>query len=174
MTDSWLVGTCYFGSWALDHPLSEQQISNAQNAEFIWISHGHPDHLHHESLHLLPKGKTVLLPDHYDRDIETFLTSEGFSVQILEYRKWYRLHPELEILCLDNENQDAILIARFGEALVINLNDSPFYGERPFLRKLVRNHPNDKVYVLQLCSIDADMRNFVDELGQWTIEPLRS
>ena len=42
-TDPWLVGTCYFGSWALDHPLSSAQIANVQNAEYIWISHGHPD-----------------------------------------------------------------------------------------------------------------------------------
>jgi hypothetical protein len=170
-TDPWLVGTCYFGSWALDHPLTAEQIDNVRNSEFIWISHGHPDHLHHESLRLIPRGKTVLIPDHYDRDIAQFLGAEGFSVEILPYRGWRRLHPQLEILCLDNENQDAILIARFGEALVINLNDSPYFGEYRFIRRLVRDHPNDRVFVLQLCSIDADMKNIVDESGRRTIEP---
>ena len=28
-TDPWLVGTCYFGSWALDHALTDQQIRRA-------------------------------------------------------------------------------------------------------------------------------------------------
>ena len=169
-TDPWLVGTCYFGSWALDHALSEQQIRNIQNSPYIWISHGHPDHLHHESLQLIPKDKTILLPDHYDSDIADFLRQQGFSVEILKYRAWRRLHPELEVLCLDNENQDAILIARFGDALVINLNDSPHFGEQPFIRGLVAKHPNDRVFLLQLCSIDADMRNLVDEHGRRTIE----
>ena len=32
-TDPWLFGTCYFGSWALDHPLSEVQIETMKQAE---------------------------------------------------------------------------------------------------------------------------------------------
>jgi hypothetical protein len=170
VTDPWLAGTCYFGSWALDHALSEQQIRRAQESEYIWISHGHPDHLHADSLRLLPRGKKILVPDHYDRDIADFLIGEGFAVEILTYRTWRRVHPQLEVLCIDNENQDSVLIARFGGALVIDLNDSPFFGEQPFIRSLISKHPNDKVFVLQLCSIDADMRNFVDEHGQRTIQ----
>ena len=77
-TDPWLKGTAYFGSWALDHPLSDAQIRNMTSAEHIWISHGHPDHLHDESLNLLPAGKKILLPDHYDKDIFNHLTERGF------------------------------------------------------------------------------------------------
>lgn len=171
ITDPWLIGTCYFGSWALDLTLTQEQIDRACASDYIWISHGHPDHLHHESLKLLPKGKTILIPDHFDRDIYNFLMGEGFRVEILPYRAWRRLSPEIEILCIDNENQDAILVVRLGDALVLNLNDAPFCGEFAFLRRLVRSHPNDQVYVLQLCSIDADMLNFVDDSGKRTIEP---
>jgi hypothetical protein len=168
-TDPWLKGTCYFGSWALDHPLNDQQIRNVQQSQYIWISHGHPDHLHHESLEVIPRSAKILIPDHYSRGIYDFLAGLGFCVAVLRYRTWVRLHPELEVLCIDNENQDAILVARFGNALIVNLNDSPFFGERRFLRNMVKHHPNDRVFVLQLCSIDADMRNFVDETGQRTI-----
>ena len=171
VTDPWLTGTCYFGSWALDHPLSEAQIRNIQTSEYIWISHGHPDHLHHESLELIPRTAKFLVPDHYDRDIFNFLTGMGFTVEILPYRTWHRLHPDLEVLCIDNENQDSILVARFGNALVIDLNDSPFFGEEQFLRRLVRQHPNDRVFVAQLCSVDADMRNFVDASGTRLLDP---
>jgi len=169
-TDPWLTGTCYFGSWSLDHPLTPQQIANVQRSQFIWISHGHPDHLHHQSLNLIPKNKVILVPDHYDHEIAHFLAEEGYSVETLKYRTWRRLHPQLEILCLDNENQDAILIARFGDALVINLNDSPYFGEYGFIRRLVRRHRNERVFVLQLCSIDADMKNIVDANGERIIE----
>ena len=65
VTDPWLVGTCYFGSWALDHALTAEQIQNAVNSDYVWISHGHPDHMHHESLDLFPAGQKFLLPDHY-------------------------------------------------------------------------------------------------------------
>jgi hypothetical protein len=140
-TDPWLVGTCYFGSWALEKPLTPDQIRRACESEFIWLSHGHPDHLHPDSLAMMPRGKKILIPDHYDTDIKTFLEGEGFAVEVLKYRQWRRLDADVEVMCLDNENQDAILVVRLGDA------------------------PNDKRFILQLCSIDADMMNFVDAAG---------
>jgi Beta-lactamase superfamily domain len=165
-TDPWLKGTCYFGSWALDYPLDAQQIQRIQNAQYIWVSHGHPDHLHPESLQIIPKSVKFLIPDHYNSDIYDYLSNLGFDTQIVRYRSWIRLHDQLELLCLDNENQDAILVVRFGNSLIINVNDSPFCGEWRFLHNLTKQHQNDRVFLLQLCSIDADMRNFVDETGE--------
>ena len=111
-TDPWLTGRAYYDSWALHHPLTDAEIQSVIDSQFIWISHGHPDHLHMESLALLPKGKKVFVPDHYSAEIATTIAGEGFDVEVMEYRKWYSLTPELEILCLDNINQDAILIMR--------------------------------------------------------------
>jgi hypothetical protein len=165
-TDPWLVGTCYFGSWALDHALTPEQIGNAVHSDYIWISHGHPDHLHHESLDLFPKGKKFLIPDHYDSEIRNFLTEKGFDVTVLKYREWFPVSPTVQAMCLDNINQDAVLIVRLGDGLVINMNDSPTAGELSFLRGLVRRHPNAKTYLAALCSIDADMFNFVDGAGK--------
>ncbi len=54
-TDPWLGGTAYFGSWALDHDLSHEQIENVHNSPFIWISHGHPDHFHWASIRSLSR-----------------------------------------------------------------------------------------------------------------------
>lgn len=164
-TDPWLKGTCYFGSWALDHPLSAQQIANMTGAEWIWISHGHPDHLHDESLGMLPAGKKILLPDHYDRDIFNHLQGRGFNVTVLPWREWFQLAPGIRVMCMDNINQDAILVMEIEGALVINLNDSPLCGEYRFLRNLIRGYPREKVWLLALCSIDADMFNVVDENG---------
>jgi hypothetical protein len=164
-TDPWLVGTCYYGSWALDHPLTPTQIERVQNAEYIWISHGHPDHLHEESLGLLPRRKKILLPDHYDSDIRDFLLQQNFEVEILPYRTWRQLSATVRVLCIDNRNQDAVLVIEAGDSLILNLNDSPLCGEFRFLRRLVRARPRSKTYLLALCSMDADMMNFVDSNG---------
>ena len=134
-TDPWLTGTCYFGSWALDHPLSQQQIRNFVEAEWIWISHGHPDHLHDASLTMLPAGKKFLLPDHYDNDIALNLQGRGFDVTILPYRTWYPLTSRIRVMCIDNINQDAVLVVEADGALIIDLNDSPLCGEFNFLRR---------------------------------------
>src|SRR5437879_257243 len=118
-TDPWLVGTCYFGSWALDHPLTAQQIENVTNSDHIWISHGHPDHLHEPSLDLLAKDKRILVADHYDGDIRDFLRGKGFEVTVLPYRQWHELGPTLRVMCVDNMNQDSILVIQAGDALLL-------------------------------------------------------
>jgi len=46
------------GRWT---PLSEQQINISPMPGWIWISHGHPDHLHDESLGLLRQVNGFLL-----------------------------------------------------------------------------------------------------------------
>ena len=170
-TDPWLVGTCYFGSWALDHALTPQQIDNFRNADFLWISHGHPDHLHDESLALLPHGKRILLPDHYNDEIANHLRQLGFDVTILPYRTWFPLSPRVRVLCMDNMNQDAVLVIEADGALIVNLNDSPLCGEFRFLHRLIRRYPRERTYLLALCSVDADMFNFVDADGRSLVGP---
>jgi L-ascorbate metabolism protein UlaG (beta-lactamase superfamily) len=121
-TDPWLFGTCYFGSWALDHPLSDEQLATMRRAEYYWISHGHPDHLHHDSLATLSRCKKVLLPDHYSPEIADSLRADGFDVTILKYRQWFRLSPGVRIMCIDNMNQDGVLLIEAGDSLLVNLN----------------------------------------------------
>lgn len=170
-TDPWLTGRAYFDSWALHHPMTDAEIQSSLDSDYLWISHGHPDHLHHESLAMMPKGKKVLIPSHYHDEISRSLADDGFDVEVMQYRKWYRLHDELEILCLDNINQDAILVMRFADALLINLNDSPLCGEMGFLKRLVRAHPNNKVFAFKLVGVSADMLNFIDDNGERVIDP---
>ena len=164
-TDPWLKGTCYFGSWALDHALTESQIQNVIRSPFIWISHGHPDHLHLDSLQLFPRDKRprILIPDHYASEIREFLEGEGFPVQVLKFKKWTDLTPGLRVMCMENMNQDAMLLIEAGDALVINKNDAPLYGEENFLKNLVSRY--SKSYLLALCAMDADMLNYIDENG---------
>jgi hypothetical protein len=169
-TDPWLEGRCYSGSWALERKLTDCEREAVLSAEYIWISHGHPDHFHIPSLASLPRGKKILLPDHYAPDIWNFLVGQGFDVEIMPYRTWRQLSPGVRCLCLDNENQDAILIVEAGDSLMVNLNDSPLCGDAGFIRSLVARHDRAKTYMAALCSNDADMMNFVDADGARTID----
>jgi hypothetical protein len=170
-TDPWLQGTCYFGSWGLDRPLTAAEREAVERAPFVWISHGHPDHLHLDSLAALSRGTRILLPDHYDGEIAATVRSHGFAVDIMPYRQWRQLSPRVRCLCLDNENQDAVLVVEVGDALIVNLNDSPLFGEGRFLRKLVAGYDRNRTYLASLCAIDADMLNFVDAQGRRVTEP---
>jgi hypothetical protein len=170
-TDPWLVGTCYYGSWGLDRELSEAELAGMRSAEYLWFSHGHPDHLHAESLPLLSRSQKILLPDHYLPDIANWLRSEGFSVEVLAYRQWKRLSPGIRCMCMDNENQDGVLIVESAGSLVVNLNDSPLCGEKQFIAGLVRQYPREKTYLAKLCAFDADMINIVNRDGERVIGP---
>ena len=62
-TDPWIVGPAYFGSWTTSHMIPPEQLAAIHACPFLWISHGHPDHLSPASLATLA-DKTILLPDH--------------------------------------------------------------------------------------------------------------
>jgi len=170
VTDPWLTGTCYFGSWGLDRPLTPEELALVQASEYLWISHGHPDHFHVPSLAMLRPDQKILLPDHYSSDIRTFLERRGFAVEVMPYRTWKQLSPGIRALCLDNENQDAILLVEAGDSLVVDLNDSPLCGDRRFIRDIVSHYDKQRTYAAALCSNDADMFNLVDAEGRRVID----
>ncbi len=56
-TDPWLEGSAYFGSWGLSHVVPAEQKHAVQQCPYVWISHGHPDHLNPDAIGVL-QGKT--------------------------------------------------------------------------------------------------------------------
>jgi hypothetical protein len=50
VTDPWIVGSAYFGSWTLSHDIPPQQMEAIRACEYICGSHGHPDHINADSL----------------------------------------------------------------------------------------------------------------------------
>ena len=64
VSDPWIKGPAYFGSWTLSHEIPDQQAQAVASAPYVWLSHGHPDHLSFESLEQM-RDKTLLLPDHF-------------------------------------------------------------------------------------------------------------
>ena len=89
ITDPWITGTAYFGSWTFWHDIPEEQLQSIRHAHYAWISHGHPDHLNRDSLPHL-RDKIILLPDHVGGRIAADLKEEGYRVQVLRDRTWYK------------------------------------------------------------------------------------
>lgn len=164
VTDPWLTDSAYFGSWTQSHEIPEEQAQAIANARFVWVSHGHPDHLDSESLKAL-QGKELLLPDHVGKRIEHGLKEQGHRVKVLEDRKWYSLSDRIRVLCISDSNQDAILLVDINGRLVVNKNDAADHGWESYARKIVKRY--DKSFLLALSGRygDADMINFMDEDG---------
>lgn len=163
VTDPWLVGTAYFGSWTLSHAIPEEQLEAARRCDYAWISHGHPDHLSGESLALL-RDKTLLVPNHFGGRIAEDLREQGFRVEVLVDRRWKQLSPRIRVLCVPDYNQDGILLLDIGGKLVVNLNDASDRGWSGLVRKVIKRYPVS--FLLALSGYgDADMINFWDEAG---------
>ena len=82
VTDPWVTGSAYFGSWTFSHLIPDEQMDAIRKCRYIWVSHGHPDHLSSKSMRMLD-AKKVLLPDHVGRRIYNSLREQGYDVQIL-------------------------------------------------------------------------------------------
>lgn len=168
VTDPWLDGNAYFGSWTLSHQIPVEQRRDIDESKFVWLSHGHPDHLSIESLRTL-KDKTILLADHVGNRISDDLTRLGFKITILQDRTWTSLSPRLRVLSIADYNQDSILLVDINGALVINTNDTSPRGWANFIRKIIKDY--EETFLLQLFGYgDADMINYFDVSGV-RIEP---
>ena len=166
-TDPWIgdEDPAYFGSWVLSHEIPKDYKKDIYNSEYVWLSHGHPDHINPQSLKRL-KGKKILLPDHYGERIYKDLVREEFEVQILQDKKWYQLSKNIRIQCITNWIQDAILLLEINKRIFINLNDAGIKYYSRYLKKIIKDY--DHSYLLSLSgSGDADMINFYNENGDF-------
>lgn len=162
-TDPWLSGSCYFGSWIHQCEVPEAQLEAVRRAPYLWISHGHPDHLHHESLQGL-KDKEILLPDHHGGRIRRELAEEGFRVRVLKDGEWVQLSDRLRICSMADVFQDAALLIDLDGRLIADTNDAADHGGGPFLVDTIRRYGES--YLLALTGYgDADMIHFYDEDG---------
>ena len=163
-TDPWIQGSPYFGSWTLSHHIPPEQLDSVLHSQYVWFSHGHPDHLNGDSLALL-RGRQILLPDHVGARIRLDLAEQGFTVRILRDREWTALSPRIRVLCISDYNQDGILLVDINGRLIVNLNDASNRGWAAFVRNIIRKYSTS--YLLALHGYgDADMINFFSEDGR--------
>jgi hypothetical protein len=168
VTDPWLSGPAYFGSWGLSHAIPDAQMASIKAAPNLWLSHGHPDHLSFDSLMEL-RDKHIYLSDHVGHRIADFLNESGFRVTVVPDRKWMVLSPRVRMQTLAHYNQDSILLVDIDGTLIINLNDAPLTVWQGYIKRMAARYK--RVVLLHISGFgDADMINFFNESGK-RIEP---
>lgn len=169
-TDPWITGTQYFGSWMLPYRFSAAQEWALAAAKYVWLSHGHPDHLNLPSLERL-RHAVLLVPQHRGGRILRDLQAAGFQAREVPTGEWVRLSDRIAILTCPDWNQDAaVLVAVGGRCGVLNLNDGGGLGNRPLLARRLQAFA--RRFVLRLINYgDGDMMNFFNE-SEERIEPV--
>jgi len=167
-TDPWMGGDSYtfFGTWHMPYDIPQNIKEDIIKSEYIWFSHGHPDHLNHDSLHLFKNNK-ILISDHFGSRIYKDLKAENYNITILEDRKWINLSKNISIMSIATKIQDSILLLRVNNDIFINLNDAGPYSSK-FIKKTISKFR--RKFLLCISAASGDMSNFYDENNNF-IEP---
>ncbi len=101
ITDPWLFGPAFLTGWWLDKPSPKDSIDLLKNADYIFISHNHPDHLHSETLAIVPKDKKIIVPNYQSKSCEKYVRSLGFTnIYALEFKEILELSSEFQFSIL--------------------------------------------------------------------------
>ncbi len=167
-TDPWVLGKPYFGSWDHAYEIPKEQIENINKSKFIWLSHGHPDHID-ESSFIYFENSTLLIPDHYGDRIFNFFNKKYDCIKI-KSNEWLQVSDNVRVKSFADWNQDAsLLIDILGKDIICNQNDGSLLGWSTTIKNLIKNYKNR--FILKLLNWgDADMINIYDENGNF-IEP---
>jgi CMP-N-acetylneuraminate monooxygenase len=125
LTDPWLAGPAFFGSWALYPP---PRVDPARlRPDAIWISHEHSDHFHPETLVLFDRSIPVYLPDFPNRRLPARLAQLGFTdVRPMPFGETVELADDLTLTCFEPASlwNDTILLVEADGFRYLNLNDA--------------------------------------------------
>ncbi|MAV82466.1 MAG: hypothetical protein CMI90_03250 [Pelagibacteraceae bacterium] len=166
-TDPWINGNPYFGSWSHAYSIPKDQLNNILSSNYIWLSHGHPDHIDPESLDLF-KNKTFLVADHYGDRIYNDLRSK-FKCIKLKSNEWFNLSKNVRIKSFADWNQDSCLLIEIGKKdILFNLNDGSGLGWSKEIKKIISLYKNK--FLLKLINWgDADMINFYNHHNEFIL-----
>lgn len=121
LSDPWWEGPCFGTQWwvypfAYTHPVAKEAV------DYIYISHGHHDHLHMGTLRRLPKGATYLVSD--ELDIALFLREQGFNVREVGRNEEVDLGNGVSCRIVQTCYDDTMMSLTDGHEVLVNLNDA--------------------------------------------------
>ncbi|CCB80206.1 FIG00713371: hypothetical protein [Helicobacter bizzozeronii CIII-1] len=96
ITDPWLVGPAFLTGWWLASPSSQEAMACLQEADVIYISHNHPDHLGPETFVHIPKDKFFICANFESQSTKKALKSLGFTrVIALDFGEIYAFNDRI-------------------------------------------------------------------------------
>ncbi len=82
ITDPWIQGPCFLNGWWHDPAPSSDAIDQLFNADLVYISHNHPDHMHEDTLIKLYQYRPdvpIVIPNFKTKSAERPLRNLGFT-----------------------------------------------------------------------------------------------
>jgi Beta-lactamase superfamily domain len=141
LSDPWWRGPCFGAQWWAYPPPRSDAI--ADGVDYIYVSHGHHDHLHPGTLKTLDRRATCLVSATVG--IASTLRELGFPVIELGNDDVQALAPGVRCRIMETHADDTLCVIDDGERVVVNLNDSlhaaPIAVQDAFIGRLRALYP---------------------------------
>lgn len=123
VTDPWFAGGAYSNQW---HPFPKPvNVELVDQADAIFLSHAHEDHLHVNSLVLLEKSKRVFYPFNWYGGTVDWIRSLGFNdVTEATSCHTYNLGGGKTRVTYVVNGHDSIMVFEDGDEVMVNVNDA--------------------------------------------------
>ncbi|WP_104730878.1 MBL fold metallo-hydrolase [Helicobacter felis] len=132
LTDPWLLGSAFLTGWWHAHPSSEQALQALQEADLIYISHNHPDHLSPQTLELVSKDTLIICANFDSKSTQKGLQNLGFKNVIpLDFKQIYQVSESAQLALLksgDFRDDSGLYLCLEGHEIILSV-DSNFLNQ---------------------------------------------
>ena len=143
LSDPWWQGPCFGVQWWI-HPRPWLQPIEKTRPDFIYISHGHSDHLHPGTLRRFPNTAKLLVST--ATGIAAPLARLGFETVALPPNEPREIAPGVMAEIVPTCNNDTLMVVSDGKEMCINLNDAlhaaPAHVQKSIVQYLVETYPH--------------------------------
>ncbi len=143
LSDPWWQGPCFGAQWWI-YPKPSLDAVDAAPVDYIYVSHGHADHLHLGTLRRFPKTTKVLVSD--TLDLTPSLTRAGFEVIEVGQDEEVDLGGGVMCRIIPTYADDTLMALSDGEEVSLNLNDalhaSPGHIQDSIIERLKQLYPS--------------------------------
>ena len=131
ITDPWIHGPCFLNSWWHNPAPSSDAFDQLLNADLVYISHNHPDHMHEDTLLKLYQQRPdipIVIPNFKTKSAERPLRGLGFTNVIpLAFNQIHKLSGQdiyISILKSGDFRDDSGLYLSYGQKQALISVDS--------------------------------------------------
>ncbi len=134
LSDPWWNGPCFGAQW-WPYPLARLEALEDSRVDYVYISHGHHDHLHPPTLRLF-RGAKILIAE----GSELLAALRGLGFEIIEVGSVQETELQNGLRCriIETHADDTLFAISDGKETCINLNDAlhstPEVVQRKFCR----------------------------------------
>ena len=142
LSDPWWRGPCFGAQW-WTFPLPAPEVLDHIELDYIYISHGHHDHLHGGTLSTLNKRTKVLVSTQLE--LASSIRELGFEVIEVADDQDLSLANGVSCRIMQTHSGDTLMTLTDGSKVCVNLNDSLHSAsdvvQREFVSRLCAIHP---------------------------------